>query len=258
MNKSIAIIGAGNVATSLALSFADAGVPPVAVWSRSEASACMLGGSVACPSFTNIESMPDADIVIISVVDDALPEVARAVVARYSHSLVLHTAGSISMELLHAAGCNNYGVFYPMQTFSKGRRVSFSTVNIFVEGCNEQACNIAESLACKLGAKVHRATSEQRRYLHLAAVFACNFSNAAYAMAAELLERNGLPFDAMLPLIDETAAKVHKLSPREAQTGPARRGDTAVMQCQRELLDGELRAAYDLFSEYIQNKNDKL
>ncbi|MBR2301244.1 MAG: NAD(P)-binding domain-containing protein, partial [Bacteroidaceae bacterium] len=121
MNKSIAIIGAGNVATSLALSFADAGMPPVAVWSRSLVAARMLGSSVGCPSFTDIESMPDADIVIISVVDDALPEVARAVAARYSHSLVLHTAGSISMALLHAAGCNNYGVFYPMQTFSKGR-----------------------------------------------------------------------------------------------------------------------------------------
>ena len=136
-----------------------------------------------------------------------------------------------------------------MQTFSKSRLVDFSTVSLFVEGCCEETTAATENVARSIGARVYRATSEQRRFLHLAAVFVCNFPNALYTMAAELLERNGLPFEAMLPLIDETAAKVHQLSPREAQTGPAIRGDQAVMK----------RHTYNLLSEYIQNtKYDQL
>jgi predicted short-subunit dehydrogenase-like oxidoreductase (DUF2520 family) len=108
---------------------------------------------------------------------------------------------------------------------------------------------------------VFEATSEQRRYLHLSAVFACNFTNALYAMSAQILEKYGLPFEAMLPLIDETAKKVHSMHPCDAQTGPARRGDKEVMQRQVEMLDGELSEVYKIFSNYIENnisKNDKL
>lgn len=258
-NRRIAIIGAGNVTASLAPALVAAGFIVVAVWSRSEESARLLSERIGSPYFTDIDSLPDADIVIISVTDNALPSVAAAVANRYKEALVLHTAGSLPMALLREAGCCRYGVFYPMQTFSKSRLVDFSTVSLFVEGCCEESVAATEDIARSIGARVYRATSEQRRFLHLAAVFVCNFPNALYAMAAELLERNGLPFEAMLPLIDETAAKVHQLSPREAQTGPARRGDTVVMQRQRELLDGELLDTYNLLSEYIQNtKYDKL
>ncbi len=248
----VVLIGAGNVATSLALALRHAGVTLSAVWSRSQESACLLGERVECYYTTDINSLPDTDIVIISVIDSALPSVAHDVAKRYPLTPVLHTAGSIHISLLHEAGCTYYGVFYPMQTFSKARVVDFSTVSIFVEGCNENVLSIAKHLADMLTDKVYCATSEQRRYLHLAAVFACNFVNASYAMAAELLKRNGLPFEAMLPLIDETAMKVHHLQPREAQTGPAQRGDTEVMERQRELLDGELKDVYDLMSGYIQ------
>ena len=258
-NRRIAIIGAGNVTASLAPALVAAGFIVVAVWSRSEESARLLSERIGSPYFTDIDSLPDADIVIISVTDNALSVVARAVANRYNEALVLHTAGSLPMALLREAGCCRYGVFYPMQTFSKSRLVDFSTVSLFVEGCCEESVAATEDIARSIGARVYRATSEQRRFLHLAAVFVCNFPNALYAMAAELLERNGLPFEAMLPLIDETAAKVHQLSPREAQTGPARRGDTVVMQRQRELLNGELLDTYNLLSEYIQNtKYDKL
>ena len=258
-SRRIAIIGAGNVAASLAPALLSVGFTVVAVWSRSEESARLLGEKIGSPSFTDIDSLPDADIVIVSVTDNALSSVAVAVANRFKEALVLHTAGSLPMALLREAGCSRYGVFYPMQTFSKSRPVDFSTVSLFVEGCCEEATVEAEDIARSIGARVYRATSEQRRFLHLAAVFVCNFPNALYAMAAELLERNGLPFEAMLPLIDETAAKVHQLSPRDAQTGPARRGDTVVMQRQRELLDGTLLEAYNLLSKYIQNtKYDKL
>lgn len=250
----IAVVGAGNVATSLSLAMKSAGMQVVALWSRSEASVRLLCEKVAVPGFTNIEAMPDADVVIISVTDNALPHVASMVAERYKHALVLHTAGSVQMDVLADAGCASFGVLYPMQTFSKVRVVDFSSVSVFVEGCNEAVATQVEQLAMLLTDRVYRATSEQRAYLHLAAVFACNFSNAVYSMAAEILECYNLPFSAMLPLIEETAAKVHAMMPREAQTGPAKRGDTDVMDKQRAMLDGELRQTYDLMSEYIQKQ----
>lgn len=255
-NKRIVLVGAGNLATSLALALKERGVSPVAIWSRTMESACELGKRVGC-SYTNDMSMlPDADIVIISVADASLPKIASEVATMFPSSLILHTAGSIPLELLHVAGCKKYGVFYPMQTFSKARVVDFTTVSVFVEGCD---CSVESELlqfASDLGGRAYVATSEQRRFLHLAAVFACNFSNAMYAMSERLLTENGLPFDAMLPLIDETAAKVHHLPPRLAQTGPAQRGDSVVMNAQRQLLDDELGGVYDAVSRFIMNNKN--
>ncbi len=256
----ILLVGAGNLATSLGVALASSGVPPVAVWSRSQESAGLLGDRIGCPAFCDIDALPPADIVIISVSDSAIEEVAAAVATRYPDAIIAHTAGSVAMEALHRAGAVNYGVFYPMQTFSKRRVTDFSKLTVFVEGCSERVVERLEKLARLLTGNVVRATSLQRRYLHVAAVFACNFANAAYCMAAELLAKNGLPFEAMLPLIDETAAKVHSIAPLEAQTGPARRGDTAVMECHLSMLDGELKDVYALVSDYISTaaaKNKK-
>lgn len=248
----MAVVGAGNVATSLAVALRGAGYRLSAVWSRTREAALMLAKRVDCIGVTDIKELPDVDVVFIAVSDDALPDVATAVARRLPQAIVLHTAGSVPMRVLREAGCNNCGVFYPMQTFSKERIIDFSTVSIFVEGCNEALLTFIERIASRLTNKIYRATSEQRSYLHLAAVFACNFANATYTMAAEIMQQNGLPFVALLPLIDETAAKVHQLSPQEAQTGPASRGDKGVMERQRNLLDGDLQRAYDFFSDYIQ------
>ncbi len=255
-NKRILLVGAGNLATSLGVALKCAGCPPVGVWSRTAHSARILGTRLDCFFSDDISQLPSADIVIISVSDNALSQVAHNVAAYFPQALIVHTAGSVSMDILRRAGCKSYGVLYPMQTFSKARVVDFSTVGIFVEGCNETAQSVIVEVASSLGGKVYAATSEQRRYLHLAAVFACNFSNALYAMSAEILQRHGLPFDAMLPLIDETAAKVHRMSPHDAQTGPAQRGDTAVMDSQREALSGNLLSIYNLISEYIEKQKE--
>ena len=250
-NKLVLLIGAGNLATSLGVALKGAGVRIMGVWSRTEESARALGERLDVPYSCDMRSLPQADVIIVSVADKAMPQVLSSVAALFPNALVAHTAGSISMDALREAGFKRYGVFYPMQTFSKLRVVDFSTVSTFVEGCDDSALGILRSIASMLGGKVYEATSEQRRYLHLAAIFACNFPNALYAMSAELLRRNGLPFEAMLPLIDETAAKVHTLHPKDAQTGPARRGDEAVMQSQRAMLDEELLAVYNMLSDYI-------
>lgn len=224
---------------------------PVAVWSRTTASAKELADRIECSCCNDICLLPPADIVIISVVDSALCEVAGLVAKRYPNALVLHTAGSIPIDVLRNVGCKRYGVFYPMQTFSKSRLVDFSTVNVFVEGYDKETETEIACLAKNLGSKAYIITSEQRRMLHLSAVFACNFSNAMYAVSARLLEENGLSFDVMLPLIDETVSKVHTLHPTKAQTGPAARGDENVLKAQRGLLNEDLGEIYDVVSRYI-------
>ena len=256
-NSRVVIVGAGNLATCLGEALCRVGIVPQAVCSRSEASALQLAEKLGCAHTTSVQLLPDADIVITAVSDDALPVVCRELVARYSDALLVHTAGSVPVKLWADVGAKRYGVFYPMQTFSKGKSVDFSRLGIFLEACDERGFLQLEKLARNLTQMVYRATSEQRAYLHIAAVFSCNFTNAMYRMAAELLEKEGLPFDVMLPLIDETAAKLHHLSPTDAQTGPAARGDKEILARQSAMLGDVHREVYDLVSRYICKNTDK-
>ena len=254
-NCRVVLVGAGNMATALAVAMVKAGNVPVAVWSRTAESAQMLADRVGTAWHCDIDALPQADVVIISIVDSALRQVATKVAAKYPDAIILHTAGSIPMSALHECGAKKYGVLYPMQTVSKNNIVPLDNVTTFIEGCDEAVAAQVEALARTISNKVVYATSEQRSYLHVAAVFACNFSNAVYNMAAELLEKHGLPFEAMLPLIDEAARKVHRMSPTQAQTGPARRGDENVMKAHKAMLDDELAAIYSLLSDYIKRRN---
>ena len=257
----VVLAGAGNLATCLGEALCRVGVIPQTVWSRSEISASLLAAKLGCPHTTSIEMLPDADIVITAVSDDALPMIAGKLAERYSDALLVHTAGSVPMNVWADAAAKKYGVFYPMQTFSKGKSVDFSRLGIFVEASDEESLLQLENLARRLTRMVCRATSEQRAYLHIAAVFACNFTNAMYCLSAELLDKQGLPFETLLPLIDETAAKLHHFTPAEAQTGPAARGDKEILARQSAMLDGVCRDVYDLVSGYISKKreeNDKL
>lgn len=146
-----------------------------------------------------------------------------------------------------------YGVFYPLQTFSKSHLVDFHEIPVFVEGSSDEEVHFLKQIASALSRKVLEANSEQRRNLHLAAVFTCNFTNHMYALAEHLLQKHGLPFDAMLPLIDETARKVHELSPRLAQTGPAVRYDMGVIGKHLDMLadEPEMQQLYRLLSDDI-------
>ena len=255
MNDKIVLIGAGNMATAIAYALKEGGNTPVAVWSRTLESAAMLGDRVGCAFTDDLASLPAADIVIISVADSALRDVAAAVAQRYPNALLLHTAGSIPMETLHEAGATRYGVLYPMQTVNKNNVTSLRNITTFIEGCDDTVTAQIEKIALLVSEKVVYATSEQRCSLHVAAVFACNFPNAVYNMAYELMQRNGLPFDAMLPLIDEAARKVHRMTPLEAQTGPARRADNNVMNAHKAMLDSELANVYETLSNYIMKRN---
>lgn len=232
----VAMIGRGRVATHMSKALLKAGHGVVSVNSRT------------------LEELPqDADVYIIAVKDSALQDVIRQLTnllkTKNDAPLIVHTAGSMPLSVFEGY-TENGGVFYPMQTFSMEREVDFREIPLFIEGKDKRIRELAESIS----EHVYELSSDDRKYLHLAAVFACNFTNHCYTLAAEVLEKKGLPFDVMLPLVDETARKVHELHPHEAQTGPAVRGDENVMNAQAALLDGRNKDIYELLSKSIQER----
>ena len=233
----VVLIGRGRLATNLLAALQQAGHEVVSINSRT------------------LEGLPlEADAFIVAVKDSALEEVVRRATKGREQQLFLHTAGSMPMSLFEGH-TSRYGVFYPMQTFSKERLVDFAEIPVFIEGADPAIRPLAESIS----RRVYELSTEARKYLHLSAVFACNFVNHCYALSAELLEQHGLPFDVMLPLIDETARKVHELHPHDAQTGPAVRYDENVIRMQSALLadNPELQQIYELLSLDIHRKASK-
>lgn len=253
-NKRIALIGAGNVATHLGKAWQQAGCTVVQVYSRTEQSASELATCLGVPFVTSLDEVcTDADIYVVAVKDAVLQELIPALVKGREAALFVHTAGSMPMAVWQGVA-PRHGVLYPMQTFSKAREVDFTSVSFFVEANHQADKEALKELAEALSPKVYEATSAQRTYLHMAAVFACNFANHMYTLSARLLEKNGLPFDAMLPLIDETARKVHGLHPHDAQTGPAIRGDENVMGKHLAMLadEPEVKEIYRIISDSIR------
>jgi predicted short-subunit dehydrogenase-like oxidoreductase (DUF2520 family) len=182
-----------------------------------------------------MDDVGDADVYVVAVKDAVLADVVRQLCKGRAARVFLHTAGSMPMQVFDGLAAH-YGVFYPMQTFSKERALDFSRIPIFLEGSDPVALGVARTLAESVSRQVVELSSEGRRRLHLAAVFACNFANHCYELASEVLQEQGLPFSVMQALVDETAAKVSELSPRQAQTGPAVRYDQNVMEAQLSLL----------------------
>ena len=252
----VVLVGAGNVATHLGFALQQAGWEIVQVYSRTEASASELANRLGVEYTTLLEDVcSDADVYMVMVKDSVLQELIPSIVRAREGALFVHTAGSMPMAVWENQAIR-YGVLYPMQTFSKAREVDFSSVSFFVEANEVSDLAILKEMASTLSPKVYEATSAQRTYLHMAAVFACNFANHMYSLSAHLLEKNGLPFDAMLPLIDETARKVHGLHPKDAQTGPAVRRDENVMGKHLDMLADEpgVKEVYKLISNSIQGK----
>ena len=233
----VVLIGRGRLATNLLPALQQAGHEVSSINSRT------------------LENLPEeADVFIIAVKDSALQEVICRATKGREQQLFVHTAGSMPMSLFEGY-TNRYGVFYPMQTFSKERLVSFADIPVFIEGDNAVLRPLAESITHS----VYELSSADRKYLHLSAVFACNFVNHCYALSAELLEKHGIPFSVMLPLIDETALKVHQLHPLEAQTGPAVRYDENVIRMQSSMLADSplLQEIYNLLSVSIHRKSKR-
>ena len=232
------IIGRGNVATNLHHAFTKKGVVCQMVSSRE-----------------GLNKLPTANVYIYSVRDEALAEVVSQVQGK-EKALHLHTSGSMPMSVF-GTDKPHAGVFYPFQTFSKSQLIEdFSTIPVFFEAKGIDDISAVYSLALTITSHVYETTQHDRERLHVAGVYACNFTNLMYTLAAELLSDTHIPFKALLPLIDQTAAKIHTLSPHEAQTGPARRGDENVMAHHKTLLPNEeLRQIYQLLSDQIRKQS---
>lgn len=249
----IVFIGAGNLATNVAKALYEAGHEILQVFSRTMASAEALAGTVGAVATDDVSAVAgNADIYILSVKDAALKSVIEKLCDGKRNGLFVHTAGSIPMGVFEGHA-ERFGVFYPMQSFSKQRQVDFSDVSIFVEAKRKEDLDMLFRLGRSLSPNVVELSSEGRKRLHLAAVFACNFTNHCYHLAEKVLSEYDIPFDVMLPLVDETARKVHEVSPMEAQTGPAVRYDENVINMQRDMLpEGSgIRQIYELMSKDI-------
>lgn len=232
----IVLIGAGNLATNLGKALVRSGHHQVVqVYSRTESSASALAEVLGCAYTTDLtDVVKSADIFIISVKDTALQSVAEALKEGREGQLFVHTAGSMPLDILPF---KRRGVFYPMQTFSKNKEVNFKEIPCFVEAADDLDLKWVKLMGITISDTLYELDSENRKYLHLAAVFCCNFANHCFDVGAQLLKTHGnIPFSVMLPLIDETAHKLHSVSPHEAQTGPAVRWDTNVIDKHMQLL----------------------
>lgn len=251
----ITIIGSGNVATHLAAAFKNAGHRIVQVYSRGQHNAALLAYHVGAEAIDNLgEITPETDIFIISVKDDIIASVAELLTEH--KKLIVHTSGASDLQTLLNL-TYNAGVFYPLQTLSKNKEVDFLTVPLCIEGADENITKQLVELAQTVSNNVYRVNSAQRKILHLAAVFACNFPNYLYNIAQQLLAAHDMSFEMLRPLILETAQKVQTHLPVEVQTGPAIRNDKNTMAAHLQMLNNEpdLKAIYSLLSQEIIKNN---
>lgn len=249
----VVLLGSGKVATQVGKALHNAGILVAQVYSPTLAHAQTLALQVHAKAISDLaELTKNADVYIISVNDDAILSLVEHL--DLDDKIVLHTSGSTAMDVLKAAS-TNYGVLYPLQTFSFDKAVDFSQVPIAVEASSPEIAKQLEALAHKLSPKIIQMTSEQRLVLHIAAVFACNFSNHVYAIAQQLVESKGISFDYLRPLIAETAANVQQALPSEVQTGPAIRKDEKILQKHLDFLKEkpQLQEIYRLLSQSIVN-----
>lgn len=255
---SVVVVGSGNVAEAVSVAVADTWALELKqVVARNAQRASAIAELCRTEWCDNFDECEEADFYIIAVSDRAVEEVASQL-RRAERSIVVHTAGSVEMEAL---GDGARGVLYPFQTFTAGRKVDFSDVPLFVEGCSEEVTQRIELLAQALSSRVYRANSSRRREIHLAGVLACNFVNALYSMAADHIDSTeALPFDVLRPLILETARKAADAThPRRVQTGPAVRGDFAVAERHVSMLeDVKQKEIYKLLTDYIWQTSKKI
>ena len=243
----IVLIGSGNVAFHLAKAFSEAQIPISQIFGRNTTELQKISEQFSIPFST--ETLADADLYIISVSDSSIAEVSSLI--KNENALVAHTSGSVSREAL--SGNYRKSVFYPLQTFSKSKNLDYSKIPFFIDAENENDDEILKNLASKISKNVMLANDEKRKYIHLTAVFACNFVNHLYARAKEISDSQGIPFDYFLPLIDETTQKIHELEPKLVQTGPAIRNDEKVLKLHESLLtDEEKLKTYKTLNESIK------
>lgn len=234
----IAVIGGGNVARHLMLAF----------------SGCSNAEAVSVNSRTLSVLPMDADLYLIAVSDLAIKEVSDRLPE--IKGVVAHTSGSVGISVLKKHF--QAGVFYPLQTFSRNDTVNYRQVPVFIECSSPEVSEVLYEAASLITEKVYMANSQCRRYLHLAAVFACNFTNRMFDIADSVLKKEGLDFSVLLPLVRQTVDKLERMSPHDAQTGPAARGDLGICEKHISMLndDEETAFLYRILTESIYNSRN--
>ena len=252
MIENVVIIGAGNLATQIALALTEKGIQVKQIFSRNLDSARELAEKTGA-AYTNDLSqlLPESDLYLIAVKDSAIQEVLENL-SLDENRMIVHTAGSVPMNILDGFSIN-YGVFYPVQTFSKNRKIDFLDIPICIEANHPANLMKLQELASKLSSSVHQINSDDRKTLHLAALFANNFVNHFYSIGESLLQNKKLNFDLLKPLIRETAEKIESIPPADAQTGPAKRNDQIVINEHIKMLQDQpdLQKIYRLMTESI-------
>ncbi len=253
----ITFIGSGNVAVHLSEELKSKGFEIIQIFSRTESNAKKLANILNTCYTNDLQKISDkADLYIISVSDDVLPRICKSKIlkSKIKNKLVVHTSGSSDIDILKDLS-SNYGIFYPLQTFSKQRKISFNEVPICIEANNKTNESILKNIANKISNKVLSISSEERKYIHIAAVFACNFTNYFYSIAEQLLNKKNIDFNILLPLINETTKKIKYFNPNDVQTGPAVRNDIKIIEKHLDALKKypEYEKLYKLISKNITN-----
>jgi predicted short-subunit dehydrogenase-like oxidoreductase (DUF2520 family) len=240
------------MAWHLGRQFQKAGVEILQIYNRTDSAARNLAKELNT-QWTNVPSeiLHNADLYVMAVSDDAIGDVLNDVVFNESNLLV-HTAGSVDMEVLKKCSFN-YGVLYPLQTLTKGKPVNFENLPILIEANNEENLETIRLLSLRISGKVIALSSEKRRFLHLAAVISSNFTNHFLALSSSILNDQQIPFELLKPLLHETVEKAFEIGPVKAQTGPAVRGNERVMRKHIELLEHypQIQELYRLISDHI-------
>jgi predicted short-subunit dehydrogenase-like oxidoreductase (DUF2520 family) len=256
----IVIIGAGNVAQHIADSFSShSNLKLVQVFNHQVSKqAKSFAKKYNCNIVADYAAIiTNADLYIIAVKDDAIVEVANNLKSLKLKGLVVHTSGSINLNVLKGVS-KNIGVYYPLQTFSKDVKINWKTTPLLIEGNTKIGLQRLQKIAITLSNTVKEVKSNQRLQFHLAAVFVCNFTNALYVSAFELIEKSSTIKDTrlLMPIMNSTFLKLQELSPINAQTGPAVRNDKVVMKKHLELLkdNKQLSILYKLLSELIMTQ----
>lgn len=253
----ITIIGSGNVAWNLALAFEQSDQNIQCIYSRNLHNAQKLADRLFAAEATDTLDFSDsnAEVFIIALKDELIDFVIQAMQIP-GKAIVAHTSGSAGIEILKGVS-NPKGVFYPLQTFSKEKPVSFTNVPICIEASDKATEKKLQKLAFSVSEHVCFVDSHDRKNLHLAAVFACNFTNHFLHISKHLLEQEGLDFKILKPLIQETIRKALKHGPENSQTGPAIRNDNQILSEHQAMLNDEpeLQKIYELISDEIKNRN---
>lgn len=253
MTPRICVIGAGNVATHLALALSHQACVCQVVSRHPESAqrlASLIGGG--CTASADLSELRgDADCYLISVNDDSVSEIVAS--TPDFPGIWAHTSGSVPADVF-SGHKTRYGVFYPLQTFTRDLDVDVAEIPFFIEGSDPATFDALFALAGSISHVVEKADSTRRKSLHLAAVFACNFANLMWMEADEILRDEGLTVNYLMPLLNMTLGKLRSISPAEAMTGPARRHDTAIIDSHLKLLPEDKQTIYRLLSETIMRK----